>query len=350
LKATTNAIAARQIELFDEAIDLAAALDAMTNDTYLQIGEKLQLAIDTFKPVLRPADWWKRRSKTIADFGTRYLNARGSTPQPYKWLAVYALATASSKAEAIIRDEAAPIDSSTLFAIAETFLVYHKEDDTWTIREGFADELTPFLENTRDKAIPLATVEKELAALEFRIIDPTTEEGKELKVKAKADRSKAINAAFDRLAKTLKELRVSEAEAIAALRSREILSGSTTTYDPDTMTHFEAAPFAKRIVHLDKADVIHTMTRTFAPYIAEAEANAKRPAPPVRPELNDAPSGSAARRRPVPREALHAHHRPHRHRRLTVPSSPLAPSRDERDPIARGFALRPALATAPQPP
>jgi hypothetical protein len=94
-----------------------------------------------------------------------------------------------------------------------------------------------------------------------------------------------------------------------------------TTYDPDTMTHFEAAPFAKRIVQLDKADVIHVMSRTFAPYIAEAEANAKRPAPPVRPELNDAPKRSAlARRRPVPREALRPHHRPHRHRRLTPPS------------------------------
>jgi hypothetical protein len=68
----------------------------------------------------------------------------------------------------------------------------------------------PVPDPTRDKATPLATVDKELAALEFRIIDPTTEEGKELKTKAKADRSKAINAAFDRLAKTLREIRVSQ--------------------------------------------------------------------------------------------------------------------------------------------
>jgi hypothetical protein len=84
----------------------------MTNDTYLQIGEKLQLAIDTFKTVLRPADWWKRRSKTIADFGTRYLNARGSTPSLTSGSRCTPWPPSAAEAEAIIRDESNPIDSS----------------------------------------------------------------------------------------------------------------------------------------------------------------------------------------------------------------------------------------------
>jgi hypothetical protein len=305
---SADAVADEQRAIFKRIIAKATALATLENETVIGMGGLLQEAIDTFKPLIPKADWWRQRADTISDFEQRYrLAMNGRTPEAYKWLSchhVHRLASDDSKAILTTGRNGRPFPIATLDTVSG-WLHYDKSNDEWTIKPGYENDLDVMIATVADDGLTARETAEAMSAIDSakRLASAEATGGAKAKAKeeatqkakAKADRSKAIDGAVDRFAKALASDNIGGASASEILNrlADRGLAEATGLVDPATMTPTQALAFAQQLCELDRTDVVFVILTRLRAYEANALASAQEAKAPA-PDLNDAPIKASA--------------------------------------------------------